>query len=346
MKLDTRKLKILAAVTQMYISTGEPVGSKALCGVFDNSVSSATLRNEMAALEKMGLLEQPHTSAGRTPTQLGLRLYIDRLMDKKQLSKKDKEAIDALFEGTGQDPEKLFEQAGAALAHFTGCAALMATPAPDKVTIRQIELVPMGPRSFVLLLISSSGMIKNKVCRTDNELTPEQAAFFSNFCAGTLAGQRVEEITLGAVQTMAVSMGEHSFALSPLLFAVYELCRETSEGHLYLKGQTNLLGYRELGDNVADLFRFLSRTDELMQLINWRAGDLGVLLGSELGAAPLANSSIVVTRYCYGEDCGGSVGIIGPVRIDYARIIPSLEYFANHLGKLLSDAFGGEQEET
>ena len=176
-ELDSRKLRILSAVVDEYIITGEPVGSKAIMNYV--RASSATIRNEMAELEKQGYLEQPHTSAGRVPTYKGYRLYVDSLMEKNPLSEDEIQIIDEMFPDDFTTEDELVESATAALAEITKCAAVASNTSPKFSIISKLEVIPTGKRMYVLLMITSNGSIKNKVCRLQFDLTGEQLEFLS-----------------------------------------------------------------------------------------------------------------------------------------------------------------------
>ena len=171
MELDARKLRILSAIVETYIATGEPVGSKLVAGILEGKVSPATVRNEMAVLFEQGLLEQPHTSAGRVPSHLGYRLYLDELMRARPLTDGEKQEIEALFNLRDPDPDRLLEDAAKALAEYTGCAVISTALTRESARVRKIELIQATDRTVVILLITSNGMVKNKVCRVDFLLT-------------------------------------------------------------------------------------------------------------------------------------------------------------------------------
>ena len=195
MSLDGRKLMILSVVVEQFIESGEPVGSKFVAEVMNNAVSSATIRNDMAALEEMGLLERPHASAGRVPTHRGYRLYIDQLMKAKPLTSAERSEIDALFNVRNADPDRLLEDAAETLASTTGYASVSATMIPSTVTVRRVDIIPVGERTAVILLIASSGVIKNKVCRVDFDLGDAIVDFFVKFANSRLRGRSLDEIT-------------------------------------------------------------------------------------------------------------------------------------------------------
>ena len=178
--VDERKLKILSAIVEEYIVSGEPIGSKALLDKLEISVSPATVRNDMAVLEQMGFLEQPHTSAGRVPTFNGYRLYVDKLMMKNSITTEEKNMIDEMLDFNGLTEEGIVQKASLALAEITKCATITANSTPKFSVITKVEVVPTGKRLYVILLITSSGNIKNKACRLEFDLTNEQLDFFTD----------------------------------------------------------------------------------------------------------------------------------------------------------------------
>ena len=342
LKLDIRKLKILTAIVETYIETGEPVSSKMLTEKLGLQVTSATIRNDMAALFEMGLLEQPHTSAGRVPSHLGYRIYVDQLMRCEPLSDEERREIDALFNVRDPDPDKLLEDAAEALADYTNCATVSTTITPRTVQVKRIEIVPAGARTVVVLVIATNGVIKNKVCRVDFRLTNELVGFLNQFANGRLVGKPVSEISQYYVNSIAVTLGEYSAPFVPVLAAIYELCREISEGQFYTSGGANLLGYKEFGDIARELLLTMNSRSDLLGVLASRDDAVFISIGKENSKSELADTSVVVTHYKIGEQNSGAIGVIGPVRMDYAKIIPHLEYFSQTLGKLLAETF--EQE--
>ncbi|MEG1875821.1 MAG: heat-inducible transcriptional repressor HrcA [Angelakisella sp.] len=337
MELDARKLRILAAITETYLATGEPAGSKLVAAMLGDELSSATVRNEMAALFEMGLLEQPHTSAGRIPSHHGLRIYIDRIMHSQPLSRTERQEIDALFNRRNPDPDRLMEDATKVLAGYTNCAAISTTMYRQSACVRKIELIPATSRTVVILLIASNGMIKNKVCRVDFDLQPRVVEFFTSFANSRLAGRSINEITAAYINSMSFALDEYTELFAPLLTAIYDLCREASDGRVYYSGESNLLEYDELRQVANQLFRVLSSREDMMSIIERDNQDMGVSIGRENQRLELNDSSVLISRYKIGEDSVGAIGLIGPVRMDYAKLIPHLEYFSQMLGKLISD---------
>ncbi len=342
MQLDPRKLEVLAAIVETFIKTGEPVGSKLIAQILDNRVSSATVRNDMAALFEMGLLEQPHTSAGRVPSHLGYRVYIDRLMHCQPLTQEEKAEIDALFNVRDPDPDKLLEDAAQSLADYTNCAAVSTTITPKTVRVSRIDVIPAGYSTVVILVIASNGVIKNKVCRVNFNVTPENMDFFNKFANSRFDGRSVDEISTMFISSVAVALGEYTRLFTPILTAIYELCKQINDGQFYTVGSTNLLGYREFEQIAHELLNFLNRKDEMLAMITSGEDGIQVTIGRENPHAELSGTAILVSKYKIGEFGDGAIGLIGPLRLDYARIIPHLEYFSETLGKLLSETYEKE----
>lgn len=339
MQLSDRKQKILMAIVETFIRTGEPVGSKHLAEILDIHVSSATIRSDMAWLFEMGYLEQPHTSAGRVPSHLGYREYIDSLMQCRPLTKEEKDEIDSLFNVRNPDPDKLLEDAADALSEYTHCATVTSSVTPKTVRLRRIEIIAAASSIVVILMITSSGLIRSKVCRVDFKVTPELVDFFYKFINSRLADRSIETITSSYINSVSVTLGEYSRIFNPILVAIFELCREINDGQYYLSGGTKLLEYDELSSLARDLLKMLEKRDKLQSLFGPDNSEFKILIGKENATMELSGSALVVTHYEIGGETAGSVGLIGPVRMDYARIIPHLNYFAKTLGEILSEAY-------
>lgn len=341
-ELDARKLRVLGAIVETYIRTGDPVGSKWVAQQLGGLVSPATIRNDMAALFDMGLIEQPHTSSGRIPSHLGFRVYIDRLMPVTPLSQEEKDQINAIFNVLNPDPDRLLEDAAKVLARLTGCAAVCTTYIPQGVTVRQLNLIGVGSRTVVILLVASNGIIKNKVCRVDFNVTQELLTFFNSFAAGRLVGMSINDLAEGYLSAASVALGEYAQVFNSILSAIFDLCREVSGGQYYQSGASNLLAYDELRQGARDVFQLLQNRAAVWEMIfSQQKEPLQIRVGRENPSQELADFSLMVCRYNIDKDNTGAIGILGPVRMDYARLVPHLEYFAQTLGKLLADTMDG-----
>ena len=333
MELSERKEKILAAVVEQYIKTGEPVGSKALLDSLDMSVSSATVRNEMADLGYLGLLDQPHTSAGRVPTGEGYRYYVDNLVPESELSEESRRLIDAGIGNANGDPESLLRHAGEALAYLTQCAAVMTTPSGENTKIKRVELVPISPHTAMIVLLASNGILRSKLFRLDSAIDTTICETFYNVAQAMLIGVPVSSLTPAYLQSIAARLGMESLAMFPMLSAVAELSQSAAQPHVFLSGQSNLLHHR-----AYELLEFLSRGTPLRTLADSMKGELEIRIGRENGFVQLDNSSVILARYTVGEDSSGSIGIIGPTRMDYRRLVPGLKYISQCISKTMEKA--------
>ncbi len=337
MEMGERKQKILAAVVELYIRTGEPVGSKALLSFLPMSVSSATVRNEMSDLHEMGYLEQPHTSAGRVPSQKGYRYYVDHLMPHREIDEALREQVKMALAVSG-DPEKLVQKAGELLARFTNCTAIATTPIDEAAVVKRIELVPISNRTAMVVMMTSTGIIKTGVCRTETSLTNEMADMFRQITAKVFVGQPVSEIGTVMIQTIVASLGEYALSMSPIFVVLADLARDAVQAQIKLEGEQNLLHHRELSGNAFELLQFFDESEKLNRAISANKGALQVMIGNENMYRQLENSSMIIARYNIQGHDGGAIGIIGPTRMDYARIIPGIEYLTRLLGEVLTDS--------
>lgn len=334
--MDARKLKILAAVVDEYVRTGEPVGSKTIASLPQIQVSPATVRNDMAVLEQLGYLEQPHTSAGRVPTYNGYRLYIDELMSAEPLPQEERERLDQMLAEQGAVTEELLIQsATTALAELTQCAAVVASAMPKFSLISKVEVIPTGKRLYVILLITSSGSIKNKVCRLEFDLSHEQLDFFERYMAENLKGVAVESLSESMIEQLVTALGAYMTTLSPLVEGLYELSQDMAHNELTVSGTRNLLSCAEL--DKMDIVRFMEQTDAVMPLLDDAFGDIQVMFSEESGNFVIGNSSLIVSKYKKDGKMAGSLGVIGPMRLDYAKIIPYIQYFSQKLTDLVSE---------
>lgn len=338
MAMTERKEKILALIVEYFIAKGEPIGSKAISSAFETPISSATIRNEMAELSELGYLEQPHTSAGRIPSQKGYRYYVDNLMGRYELSFSEQFRISNMLKNAEGEPERVLSRAGGILADMTGCAAILTTPLDSQTRIKRVELVPIGSKTAMVVLLASSGVIKSRVCRIDSELTLEAMELFYNIAAAHFVGQLASSIHTAGVQTIVASLGEKAFLMTPLLVVLSELAQASTRAEVLLEGQSNLLNFRELEDNAYELMEFLSRAEPLSKLLTSGRDELSVLIGRENFFREMENSSMILSAYLIGGQEAGSVGIIGPTRIDYARLIPSIRFISRIVSSILSDS--------
>lgn len=329
--MDDRKLKILTAVVDEYIVTGEPVGSKAIMAHV--KASSATIRNEMAELEKQGYLEQPHTSAGRVPTYKGYRLYVDRLMEQNQLTDSEKDMLDAMIPQEYVTEQDLVEKASMALADLTKCAAVVANATPKFSIISKVEVIPTGKRMYVILMITSNGAIRNKVCRLEFDLSQDQLEFFDNFVKQNLNGMSIDSLSDAYVEKLTEAMGTYMMSLSPLVSEIMKMTKEMSS--VTIQRQSNLLTCKDFNQN--EIISFLENQKVLKGFIDETFSGLHVMFSPETDGFVIHNSSIITAPFSKDGKTAGALGLIGPMRLDYAKFIPYLEYFTGKISEMISE---------
>ncbi len=336
MEMTERKKHILAAIIERYIKTGEPVGSKLLLESLAISVSSATVRNEMAELSEMGYLEQPHTSSGRIPTQKGYRYYVDELMCERSLDEDLRRRIDMMLGTHFGDPEKLLKEASLILADITDCAVVTTTPTSEGAHIRKVELVPVSKRTAIIVLLTSSGILKDKVCRTDTDITDDIVRVFYKMAAEKFIGKPLRSMADIMLQSLVVSLGEYALAMSPIVVALSDLAKDAMRADIVLGGEHNLFNNSEISSDVLGIMELFSKRDTLLNVLSTTNNGLNVYIGKENPYTPLANSSMIVSSYTVSDSMGGVLGIIGPTRMDYARLVPSVKYLTKLVGEIIS----------
>lgn len=336
MDLTQRQERVLACVVAGYSRTGEPVGSKAVAE--ELGVSSATVRNEMAWLIEKGLLEQPHTSAGRVPSQRGYREYIDRLMTVRPLGEEEKRTLDSLLLGSAYDAESLLLRAAQLAAGAARCAAAATTPSGAEAVVKAVQFVQTARRTAMLILLSSAGTMKTRVFRCDFDLTPDLTRLFFRVFNQRVTGMAVADITPAFAQSVAASLGEMYVLMGPPLQALLEAARDTAGTRVLLCGQTNLLFYPELEQRtIRRVLDFLEHGEDLVGLLDRKPGKLRVVIGRESGRAELEEVSLAAARYSVGGQDAGCLAAVGPVRMDYPRLAGVLEYLSGQVGRVLTE---------
>ena len=332
--MDDRKLKILTAVVDEYIVSGEPVGSKAI--MKHVKASSATIRNEMAELEKQGYLEQPHTSAGRVPTYKGYRLYVDMLVDDDPLTADEKQQLDSMLDSSYVSEDDLVESASLALAKLTQCATVVADSTPKFSMISKVEVIPTGKRMYIILMVTSGGTIKNKAFRLEFDLDEEQLKFFNDFVRDNLDGLPLSELSDEYVDKLVAAMGAYMMTLSPIFTEVIKMTKEMREQDVKVNAHRNLLTCKDFNQN--EILSFLDDdTRQISKFIDDTFSDLQVMFSQEKDGFVIHNSSVITAPYKKNGKNAGSLGLIGPMRLDYKKFIPYLEYFTNRISQMLTE---------
>ena len=334
MQIAQRKIKILKAVVEAYIKNGEPVGSKLLCNELDFPVSSATVRNEMAELSDLGFLIQPHTSAGRIPSQQGYRLYVNILMDKKILTGDTKALIYDKLVRAGDDPEKLLTAAAKTVAELTHSAVIAAAPSSEDARIHKLRFVQTVLKTGMAVLITSGGVIKTALFKCDYVITPDIIRVFESMFNRSMEGVAIRRITPAFVQTLAVEMGELALLVPSVLAAVMTACREVGDSRIVVEGRTNLID--DSSTNIQkDLLRFIHSDEALEALAESSNNSENIAIGTDTGFEELHENSVISYKYNTETSVSGSISAIVPMRTDYAYDAAVLEYTAQCVSSLL-----------
>ena len=335
MELTLRKEKILSSVVESFVRNGEPVGSKAIAE--EIGVSSATVRNEMASLTEMGLLEQPHTSSGRIPSQRGYREFVDRLMEVPELTSGEKRWVDVKLAPALYDAEQLLLRTVDLAASVSHCAAIATTPGGAGTRVKAIQLVQTSRRTGMLLMMSTAGTMKNRVFRCDYDLTTDILRVFFQVFNKEVTGKRVSDITPAFLQNLGVSLGEMYALVGAPLRALLGTARDTAHTEILRGGQMNLLFYPELEPGAArSILDLLENKEELSVLLQQKPGRVAALIGRECGRPEMDAASMLVSRYVIDEQDAGAIALIGPVRMDYPKLTAMLDYLTERLSGQLT----------
>lgn len=337
--LGERRAAILSLIIEHYIKTGEPIGSKTLAALLPYSVSSATIRNEMAYLSQLGYLEQRHTSGGRVPGKNAYRFYVDNLMIKKELLPQEQQRIDEILSVNAGDSQRLVNDAARLLADVTRCASFCSTIADKEDSIQGVQLIPAGSGRAMLVMLTTGGRIKSSICRLNCPANEEFTAAFYEVVNNAFIGTRLIDVSLATVQSASVILGARIFDMLPVLSSLCALCTEAAENTLTIEGETNLLSHEELGNDVYKLLAFLTNKNRFITLAKSFADSnkgSALFIGNENPYYELKNTTMMTADLRSGNR-HAVLGIIGSTRIDYSVIVPRVQYIFNKTSQLLSE---------
>ena len=324
--LSERKLIILKAIIQNYLETGEPVGSRTLSKYTELNLSSATIRNEMADLEDLGYIFQPHTSAGRIPSDKGYRLYVDMLMEEKEQEITERE--DAMLEKADK-VEKVLQQAAKVLASNTNYATMVSAPVNSRNTLKFIQLSQVDAEQVVAVIVLGGNVIKNKIIEVGETLSNETMLKLNMLL---LNGMSIDQITLGLIARLKEQAGIHSEVVGHVLDAVAEIIHVDDDMKIYTSGATNIFKYPELSDKqsaqeIISAFEEKQQLEDLVTetLASENNNGIQVYIGDEAPVKTMKDCSVVTATYELGEGMKGTIGIIGPKRMDYEHVMKTLK---------------------
>ena len=339
MELTERKKKVLRSVVDLYIRTAEPVGSKAITELPDMKYSSATIRNEMADLTTMGYLEQPHTSAGRVPSAAGYRLYVDELMMDYRLSMDETQSITTAIEEKMQQVDRLVEKVAKLVSQATDLPAISMASRQAGATVKRFELLNGGPGSIILVLMLSTDEVVNKLIKLPVEVEDTDLKLLSALLNATMADLSLDEYTPALLERVMRSVEAGASLVPVIVDFTTETLRKAGSTNMAVAGQLRLLGQPEYRD-VDKAQRLMSSLEEDalsgLPAIMQNQNGTRVLVGPENVAQELRDTSVVMTKFDIGDGMQGMIGVVGPTRMDYAKVTARLSYFAESLSKMFA----------
>jgi len=353
LSIDERKKRILHSVINEHIQTAEPIGSRHIAKNLDLGLSSATIRNEMADLEEMGYLVQPHTSAGRIPSDKGYRFYVNELMTKYEPTLKELGALKKQMELELGHIDKIISDASSLLAHLTNYTAFLTSPQMKKGAIKTIELVPIDSNSMLIILVTHEGVMRNKRVNIPQGTTTEFIYSFSALLKEKLAGLTIEEITAIRINEIKEAMQSNYEMLFPILGFISEIVDDVrQEANVYLSGTTNIFNFPEYSDinRAREFLEFLDDKPSLTKALlpgdvepletdDNAKHEISVRIGTENELGIMQHSSVITANYYVGNKVMGKLGIIGPTRMDYGKVISKVGQISDALSKLLSELY-------
>ena len=337
-QLGERKVKILDASIRNYLATGEPVGSRTISKYTDLNLSSATIRNEMSDLEGLGYIVQPHTSAGRIPSDKGYRFYVDHLMEEKD--REVKEMKDFVIEKT-EKMDQVLKQVAKMLANNTNYATLVSAPTYSANKIKFIQLSNVDESHILAVIVLNSNIVKNQMIEVEEQLDNETILKLNILLNTALNGLSLQEINLGTIAKLKEQAGIHSTIVGDVLDALAQTLSENEDLQIYTSGATNILKYPELSDaeSATNLLSTFEEKDELLNLVteslsddqNEKGNGIQVYIGNEAPVQTMKDCSIVTATYDLGEGVKGTIGIVGPKRMDYENVVDNLKNLKSQL---------------
>ena len=339
MELTERKKKILRAIVDNYIQTAEPVGSKTLTAIPGLDCSSATIRNEMADLTQMGLLEQPHTSAGRVPSPAGYRLYVDELMLDYRLSVDETQSLNQAMELKMQEVDKVISQVSKIVSQMTNLPAVAMTSSANAPTVQRFDILQANAGSFILVVMTNTEAVKNKLIKLPLHCDEQDLKLLSAVLNASLTDLPADRFTPELLEKVARSAGEAASLVPVIVDFTTHVLMEQQKSQVYVTGQMKLLGQPEYRD-VDKAQEVLSTLDDgAFTNLPATLADVGktkILVGPENIAKELKDTSVVMTRFDIGDGMQGLIGVVGPTRMDYAQVTARLSYFAENLGRMFA----------
>ncbi len=341
-QLDERKMKILQAIIRNYLETGEPVGSRTISKYTDLNLSSATIRNEMSDLEEMGYIVQPHTSAGRIPTDRGYRLYVDSMMEENA---RQVEELKEMLVEKDEKMDHLLKQVAKVLAVNTNYATMVTAPRTSGNKVKFIQLSRVSDEQILVVVVAEGNIIKNTIISVSEPIDDETMLKLNILLNTSLNGLAIDEINLALISKMKTQAGEYGAFIGDVIDAVAETIKDDDDLEVYTSGANNIFKYPELAneENASGLINAFEEKQILAQLAEYNSDEsetkngIRVYIGEESPISGIKDCSIVTASYEFGDGMKGTIGIIGPKRMDYEKVVGTLQTIKGQLDAMYSE---------
>lgn len=349
MELSPRKMRLLQAIIDDYIATAVPVGSRTISRKYMSDFSAATIRNEMSDLEEMGLLEQPHTSAGRIPSDLAYRIYVDSLLQVGELTTDEATSVKRYFGRRMDEMEQVVKNAARVLSDLTDYTSLVLAPQLARTTVKRLQLVPVTQGTALVVLVTDAAIVKDTIIRVPAEMTSSELHGISEALTHRFEGHSITEININTVDEIIRDMAQHRRFFETLTDTLSRSANP-EENDVVLDGAYNIFHHPEYRNDMERAQSFLmalGAKDKLQEMLarstRW---EFTVTIGRENDIDALKNSSVVTATYRLGDRPVGSLGVIGPTRMDYNRVMRLLQYISQSLGEIVGNMLGdGKQND-
>jgi len=340
MSIDDRKIKILQAIINDYIRTGDPVGSRTIAKNYNLGIGSATIRNEMADLEDMGYLEQPHASAGRIPSSKGYRLYVDKLMDNQRITvEEDLKIKQYIIDSAMLEVDKIVKQTSSLLSELTKLTCVIESPSVKKSFVKSIQLIKIDDYNLVSVFLTDTGLIRNHIMEL-REGVPriETLMRINQVINNRLVNLSIEEINLEVINNLKKDLGEYEEIFNAILPVLYETLNTTDSSEVFMDGTTNIFNYAEYNDidKAKEILSLFNDKESLMDLFNPQE-NITISIGDENYKQQAKDCSIISAEYSFRDRPIGKIGLIGPRRINYSKVITIMAEVIKELNNMLSN---------
>jgi heat-inducible transcriptional repressor len=342
--LSNRQMQILQAIILNYLETAEPVGSRTISRRSPLGLSSATIRNEMADLEELGFIVQPHTSAGRIPSSKGYRLYVDSLLQSGRIPTEDEtRVVSAMLQSKTRQLDAVLREIGELLSVITRYPTVVTMPNMNRTKLKHLQLIPVDDHSAVLMIVTDGNVVRNHMISMDHALSQDEADMLSSVLNRNLQGLAMEEINLPVIQKLRRELGTEQQIVSSLLDAIQSTVEYANDTEMYTAGTTNILDFPEFSDvqSARAVMEVFHKKDEMLSTIRsthpaHAVQNLRITIGKENELTAMQDCSVITTTYTVGGETRGTVSVIGPVRMDYGKVISTLGSMMTNLQRALT----------